>query len=103
MRNTSYIQAQTITTALKFALKKGGFGDNAQQKRTAHELLKALSDNGSLPGRHHQLRKMLEKGAGIEEMIKATDTSRRTIFRYLNHFEDAGIKIVIVDGKYRLE
>ena len=50
-----------------------------------------------------QLRDMLKKGANIEEMIKATRSSRRTIFRYLNHLEDAGIPISLDDNKYHVE
>ena len=46
---------------------------------------------------------LLKKGVTLEGMMKATGASRRTIFRYLNHFEEAGIDIVIDNGRYRLK
>ena len=103
VQSTSYLQTQTILRALEFASSKGGFGSNARQKKTALGLIKSMKSNESVSGRHQQLSAMLKKGATIEEMIKATGASRRTIFRYLNHFEDAGLDIAIAEGKYKLK
>jgi len=49
------------------------------------------------------LMPMLKKGANIAQMVKSSGTSRRTIFRYLNHLEEAGMDITIVDGVYRIK
>jgi len=103
VQSTSYLQNQTILRALEFAMSKGGFGTNARQKKTALALIKDMKSNESVSGRHQQLSAMLRKGASIAEMMKATNSSRRTIFRYLNHFEDAGVNISITDGKYKLK
>ncbi len=103
MQNTSYLQTQTIVRALEFALAKGGFGGNARQKTRAAVLLKEMRSNKSVSGRHQQLVGMLRKGATIEQMMQASHSSRRTIFRYLNHFEEAGLNIAIKNGKYRLK
>ncbi len=103
MQNTSFEQTQTILKALQFAMAKGGFGNNAKQKKTATALIKEMSGNDSVSGRHQQLMGMLKKGSTIEQLIKSTGTSRRTIFRYLNQFEEAGVDIKIEDGKYRLK
>ncbi len=103
MQSTSYLQTQTILRALEFATTKGGFGSNARQKKTAQAILKDMKSNESVSGRHQQLSTMLRRGASIGEMIKATKASRRTIFRYLNHFEDAGLDIQITNGKYKLK
>ena len=103
MQNTSFLQTQTIRKAIEFTLAKGGFGRNETQKRTANLLLKGMKSTNSVSGRHEKLRALLEKGATIDAMIKVTGSSRRTIFRYLNHFEDAGIDIVVADGVYRLK
>lgn len=102
MRSTSFLQTQAIVKALEFASTKGGFGNNAQLKKTAQSLLKSMKSNQSVSGRHQQLTNMLKRGATIEEMIKSTGASRRTIFRYLNHFEEAGINLDLAGGKYRL-
>ena len=103
VQNTSFVQTQTIIHALEFAISKGGFGRNQQQKRTAAALIKNMKSNTSVSGRHQQLVALLKKGVTLEGMMKAASASRRTIFRYLNHFEDAGIDIVIDNGRYRLK
>lgn len=103
MQNTSFLETQTILRALEFSLAKGGFGTNARQKRTASGLVKTMKSNKSVAGRHQQLVAVLKKGASIEQMMKAVGASRRTIFRYLNHFEEAGHDIVISGGRYTLK
>ena len=103
MQNTSFLQTQTILRALEFTLSKKGFGGSAPQKKAAETLIKRMKSNKTVSGRHQQLRKILKGGATINQMIKATGSSRRTIFRYLNQFEEAGIDIIITDGKYRLK
>ncbi len=103
MQNASYLQSQTVVRALEFALARGGFGTNGKQKKTAQSLIRNMRSNQSLSGRHEQLATLLRKGATVNQMMKATDASRRTIFRYLNHFEEAGMAIVLDDGKYTLK
>ncbi|MEK6674613.1 MAG: hypothetical protein AABZ47_03040 [Planctomycetota bacterium] len=103
MQNTSFVETQTILRALEFALTKGGFGSNAKQKKTASSLVVQMKSNKSVSGRHHQLVTLLTKGATIEQMMKSTDSSRRTVFRYLNHFEESGVELKLEDGKYLLK
>ena len=103
MQSTSYLQTQTIVRALEFALSKGGFGGNARQKKTAAALVKDMKSNKSVSGRHQQLIGLLKRGADIEQMMHAVGASRRTVFRYLNHFEEAGFDIVIQNGKYKIK
>ena len=103
VQNTSFLETQTIRRALEFALAKGGFGRNARQKKAAAALVKEMKSTKTVSGRHELLKKILKKGATIEQMIKATGSSRRTIFRYLNHFEEAGVDLVIENGKYKLK
>lgn len=103
MQNTNYLQSQTVLKALEFTLARGGFGANGKQKRTAQSLVKEMKSNKSLSGRHEQLAAMLTKGATIAQMMKATNSSRRTVFRYLNHFEEAGMDITLDNGKYKLK
>jgi DNA-binding NarL/FixJ family response regulator len=94
------VESQTIVKALEFSLAKGAFANNARQKKAAQTLLREMQSNHSMSGRHQQLAALLKKGATIEQMMKATNSSRRTVFRYLNHFEEAGMNIELDDGKY---
>lgn len=103
MLNSSYLETQTILRGLEFALTKGAFADNQSQKRTAAALIKEMKGTRSLSGRHQLLTGLLKKGTSIDEMVKATGSSRRTVFRYLNQFEEAGLDIQLEDGKYRLK
>ena len=103
MQNSGFLQTQTILRGLEFALAKGAFADNAAQKRTAAALLKEMKGNKSVGGRQQLLTSILKKGATVEEMVKATGSSRRTIFRYLNNFEEAGVNIQLDGGKYTLK
>ncbi len=102
MQSTSYGETQTILHALEFALAKGGFRNGDGRRKTAQSLVRKMKSATSVSGRHRQLSGILRKGATIEQMIKATGTSRRTIFRYLNHFEQAGITLELESGKYRI-
>ena len=103
MQSASFIQTQTIVRALEFALAKGGFRNNGRQKRAAAALIKEMKSNQSVSGRYQQIVALLGKGATIDQMMKSAGSSRRTIFRYLNHFEDAGLNIIIKNGRYWLQ
>ncbi|MFQ5414985.1 MAG: helix-turn-helix domain-containing protein [Phycisphaerae bacterium] len=103
MQNTSFLQTETILAALEYSLNNGGFNRNAKLKTTARRLVKSMKSTNSVSGRHQQLRSLLKKGASIDQLIKVTGASRRTIFRYLNHFEDAGLDIELADREYRIK
>jgi hypothetical protein len=103
VQNSSYLETQTMLRGLEFALARGAFTDNPVQKRTAAALIKEMKGNKSVGGRQQLLTSILKKGATVEEMVKATGSSRRTIFRYLNNFEEAGVNIQLEGGKYTLK
>jgi predicted Rossmann fold nucleotide-binding protein DprA/Smf involved in DNA uptake len=96
------MQTQTILRALEFTAARGGF-TSTQQKKAAAALIKSMRSKKSVSGRHQQLAAMLKKGATIDDMIKATGSSRRTIFRYLNQFEQAGLSVQLGGGEYKLK
>ncbi len=103
VHQAKFLETETILRALEFASAKGAFGDNAKLKKTAATLIQGMKSKKSLSGRQQQLRALLKRGATIDDMIKAIGSSRRTIFRYLNNFEDAGLDIVLAEGKYSLK
>ena len=102
LQSTSFVQTQTILRALEFGITKGAFKTNAKQKKAAVALVQQMKSNKSVSGRHQQLLSLLKKGATISQMIKTTRSSRRTIFRYLNHLEEAGVGLELVNGRYRI-
>ncbi len=103
MQNNSYLETQTILRGLEFALARGAFADNQGQKRAAAAIIKEMKGNKSVGGRQQLLNALLKKGATVDEMVKSTGSSRRTIFRYLNQFEEAGMNIQLDNGRYRLK
>ncbi len=103
MQHAKFLETETILRALEFTSAKGGFGKNAKLKATAATLIKGMKSKESFSGRQQQLRTLLRKGATIGDMIKAISCSRRTVFRYLNDFEDAGLEIALEDAKYKLK
>jgi DNA-binding NarL/FixJ family response regulator len=103
MRTTSYEETQAIVAALEFALKKGGFGQESNQKKTAARIIKEMKSASTVSGRQQQIVQALQKGTTIPQMMKAIGASRRTIFRYLNHFEEAGLDIELTGSTYRMK
>jgi len=103
MRKTSFLETKTILHALEFSLSKGGFHNHPKMKKTAAGLVRDMKSSHSISGRHQHLMTMLKKGATLAQMIRSSNCSRRTIFRYLNHLEEAGIDIVLTDGTYMLK
>ncbi len=102
MQQTKFVETETILKALEFTSAKGGFTDT-QQKKAAAALIKTMKSTQSVSGRHQQLRSFLKKGATVAEMMRATSSSRRTVFRYLNHFEEAGMTVSLQGGRYKLQ
>ncbi len=102
VRMTSYDETQTIVAALEFSLRKGGFGQDSSQKKTAARMIKEMKSASTVSGRQQQIVQALGKGATIGQMMKAIGSYRRTIFRYLNHFEEAGLEIELTGSKYRM-
>lgn len=103
MQTTSYVQTQAMLHALEFTLERGGFGSNHHYKKAAQALIQQMKSHRSVSGRQQQLAALLKKGATIEQMMKATRSSRRTVFRYLNYFEEAGMTIDLSGSVYKLK
>ncbi len=103
MGEKTTVEINDMRRLKQFALNKGGFGDNAKQKKAAAQLIKDMSSTKSVSGRQQEVMTMLRKGATLEQMMKATGSSRRTVFRYLNHFEEAGLDMVLEKGFYKLK
>ena len=67
------------------------------------KLCQELAGERSIYGRQLSMIRLMEKGATIEALGKKLRCSRRTVFRYLNHLEDAGVSIKLENGKYGVD
>ncbi|MFH0981588.1 MAG: helix-turn-helix domain-containing protein [Planctomycetota bacterium] len=103
VRNRSdFSETFAVHAALKYALSKKLFAGDARTRKTATALVKSLESDRSIYGRQLSMIGLMADGATIQQMVKALRCSRRTIFRYLNHLESAGIGVTLEGGQYRV-
>mgnify|MGYP002624841957 CR=1 FL=1 len=100
MQHSNFVETETILRAIEFAQAKGAFSRDPRLQKAATALIKRMKSNRTPSGRQQQLRNLLREGASIKDMIRGIGASRRTVFRYLNDFEEAGLRLVLEDGRY---
>lgn len=89
-----------VHAALRLALKHKLFGKEARFRRTAERLVAELESDRTIYGRQLKMLAMMESGASIDAMCRKLRCSRRTIFRYLNHLEQAKLDITLDGHEY---
>ncbi len=92
-----------IHIALKAARKTGKFKEHAAVKKAADRLCSELESGRSIYGRQLKMIGLMEKGASLVDLSRKLRCSRRTVFRYLNHLEDAGIHLKLEGVKYHVD
>ena len=100
--SSDFAETLAIHVALKAAIKTGKYAKNPALKRAALNLRESLESDKSIFGKQLKMLKLMETGASVPELGRRLRTSRRTLFRYLNYLEDAGIEIELTDGRYRV-
>lgn len=104
MRGRSdFTETMAVHLALKSALKGRQFSKHQAVQKAATKLCKSLEGERSIYGRQLKMISMMERGVSLSEVGRKLRCSRRTIFRYLNYLEDAGVPIKLADGKYRVD
>ena len=101
--SSDFTEAFAIHLALKKSLKAGYFRGSPAVQRAARRLCKDLQSERSVYGRQLKMIGMLEKGTTVTALGRKLRWSRRTVFRHLNHLEDAGISISLDNNKYRVD
>ena len=103
VRNRSdFTETLAIHTALRTALKRKLFGGDDRVRKSAERLVAALESERTIYGRQLKMLGLMQKGASIDAMRRRLRCSRRTIFRYLNHLESAGVDISLEGQQYRV-
>jgi len=97
-----FAETMVIHVALRGALKQRSFGESPALRKVAERLLSDLESERSIYGRQLKMLRMLRDGATIEDIERKVGCSRRTVFRYLNHLEAAGLDLALEDSKYRV-
>ena len=91
---SDFTETFAVHMAIKSALKV---------RKAAEKLCQELEGEHSIYGRQLKMIRLMEKGASLPELGRKLHCSRRTVFRYLNHLEDAGISIELVGTAYRVD
>ncbi len=101
LRNKSdFTQTLAVHAALRQALRGSLFKRDPKVLGAAQKLVKILEGERSTYGRQLRMIQLMQKGATIEQMGRQLRCSRRTLFRYLNHLESAGIDITLTGSEY---
>ncbi|MGB0715177.1 MAG: HTH domain-containing protein [Phycisphaerae bacterium] len=98
--SSDFTETLAIHAALKSAIKGKKFDTNPQLKKAAQKLCKELDGEDSIYGRQLKMLQLMQGGATVADLGKKLKTSRRTLFRYLNYLEEAGIDIELRDNRY---
>ena len=100
---SDFTETFAIHVALTSALKSRHYGKNTAVQKAADKLCTELQSERSIFGRQLKMIGLMEKGATLAEMGRKLRCSRRTVFRHLNHLEDAGIAIKLDGSKYSVD
>ncbi len=100
---SEFTETFAIHVALKSAIKGKAYEKNAAVKKAAEKLCKDLAGERSIYGRQLNMINLMERGATLAEIGRKLRCSRRTVFRYLNHLEEAGIAIKLQGTKYHVD
>jgi len=99
---SDFTQTLIIHAALRLAVKQKLFASQPGVRKTADKLLTALESDRTVYGRQLRMLAMMQHGATIEAMRRKIRCSRRTVFRYLNQLESAGVEISLQGQQYRV-
>ncbi len=100
---SDFTETFAIHVALKQAVKGKQYDRIPAVKKAADTLCKELQGEKSIYGRQLKMINLMEKGVSIAELGRKLRCSRRTVFRYLNHLEDAGVPITLDGSKYNVD
>jgi len=100
---SEFTETLAIHAALKGALKSRLLDKNAAVRKAAANLCQQMEGERSIYGRQLKMLNLMERGATLVDLGKKLRCSRRTIFRYLNHLEEAGIPIKLDGMKYFID
>lgn len=97
---SDFTETLAVHMALRSALKSRQFEKNAAVRKAATALCQDLEGESSIYGRQLKMLNLMGRGATLVDLGRKLHCSRRTVFRYLNHLEDAGVPIELDGTKY---
>ena len=101
-RRADFTATFVVHAALRLAMKQRLFAKDARLRKTADRLLADLEGDRTIYGRQLKMLTLMQSGATVDTMQRKLRCSRRTIFRYLNHLEAAGVGISLEGQAYHV-
>ncbi|MFQ5492089.1 MAG: HTH domain-containing protein [Phycisphaerae bacterium] len=95
-----FTETFTVHASLRLARKQKLFAKDAKLQKTADRLIHELEGDRTIYGRQLRMVQLMQRGASVDSMGRKLRCSRRTVFRYLNHLEEAGVQITLDGSKY---
>ena len=99
---SDFTETLAIHAALRAALRQRLLAGDDRVRRTAEKLAAALESERTIYGRQLKMLTLMQKGASIDTMRRRLRCSRRTIFRYLNDLESAGVHVSLENQRYHV-
>ncbi len=99
---SDFTETLAIHASLRAAIKQKLFAGDDRVRKSADKLVVALESERTIYGRQLKMLGLMQKGATIEAMRRRMRCSRRTVFRYLNHLEEAGVNISLEGRRYHV-
>ena len=100
---SDFAETFAIHVGLKAALRSKQYDKTPEVKRAAERLCKELESERSIYGRQLKMVAGMAKGATLADLGRKLRGSRRTVFRYLNYLEEAGVSLKLSGGKYHVD
>ena len=96
----NFTETFCVHASLRLALRKNLFSKDAKLQKTADRLVRELEGDRTIYGRQLKMVQLMQRGARVDSMERKLGCSRRTVFRHLNHLEEAGIQVTLDGSKY---
>jgi len=100
LKRSDFKETYAVHAALRNGLKTNLFARDPAAKKAAERLLKHMESEKSIYGRQCKMVKLMITGASIAQLRKGLVCSRRTVFRYFNDLEKAGVEILLDEKGY---
>ena len=99
---SDFTETLVVHAALRLAAKQRIFAKDARLHKAAQRMMGELEGDRTIYGRQLRMLELMRRGVDIDTLRRKLRCSRRTIFRYLNHLEAAGVDIQLEGQQYRV-
>lgn len=100
---SDFASSLAMHVALKTAARAKRFDRIPAVRKAAEAMLKDLEAARGVYGRQLKMIELMQKGITLDELRRKLSCSRRTVFRYLNELEAAGVTVELDGTTYSVD